>query len=41
MKQKLIELGKNRNRVQKIYEVIILLILAVIPVVVQVILEKL
>lgn len=41
MKEKLIELGKNRNRVQKIYEVIILLILAVIPVVVQVILEKL
>jgi membrane protein len=41
MKEKLIELGKNRNRVQKIYEVIILLILVVIPVVVQVILEKL
>ena len=41
MKEKLIELGKNRNRVQKIYEVIILLILAVIPVVVQGILEKL
>ena len=41
MKEKLIELGKNRNMVQKIYEVIILLILAVIPVVVQVILEKL
>lgn len=41
MKEKLIELGKNRNRIQKIYEVIILLILAVIPVVVQVILEKL
>jgi len=41
MKEKLIELGKNRNMVQKIYEVIILLILAVIPVFVQVILEKL